>query len=98
MQDSEREVEAEIFGVSRTDWGRFCLMMADSSTNFDTWEDWDKETARIKKKMEVAGLQVEIVTVNLDDFELWCRANRKKLDASSRTEYITQSRETRNRA
>ena len=42
MQDSERGVVAEIFGVSRTDWGRFWMMMADSSTNFDTWEDWDK--------------------------------------------------------
>ena len=98
MQKDERKVVAEIFGVSRTDWDRFRSMMADSSTNFETWEDWDKETKRIKKEMEKEGVQVEIVTVDLDDFEIWRRVNRKDRNAEARTEYISQTSESRNRA
>lgn len=98
MRKKQTQTVAEIFGVQRSDWDRFRSMMVDSNTNFQTWEDWNRKTKEMKKVMEKEGVQVEVVTVDLDDFELWCKENQKDRNAEARAEYISKTSESRDQA
>ena len=91
MRKKQTQPVAEIFGVQQSDWDRFRSMMVDSNTNFQTWEDWNRKTKEMKKVMEKERVQVEVVTVDLDDFELWCKENQKDRNAEARAEYITKT-------
>ena len=98
MRKKQPQIVAEIFGVRQPDWDRFRSMMVDSDATFETWEDWNRKTKEMKKVMEKEGVQVEVVTVDLDDFELWCRENQKDRNAEARAEYISKTSESRDQA
>ena len=98
MRKKQIQTVAEIFGVRPSDWDRFRSMMVDSDTNFETWDDWSRRTKEITEVMEKGGVQVDVVVVELDDFELWCRENRKIMNAEARTEYITKTSDSRDEA
>lgn len=56
----------------------------------DKYEDWLIEATLVKSKYEAEGYMIKEVKITPDRFKIWCRKNNKKLDSSSRSEYVSE--------
>ena len=54
------------------------------------YEDWLIEASLSKSKLEEEGYDIKKVTITPDNFKSWCKRNNKKLDSSSRSEYVSE--------
>ena len=56
----------------------------------DKYEDWIIEASLAKSKLENEGYEIKQVTITPNNFKNWCKKNKKKLDSSSRSEYVSE--------
>ncbi len=55
----------------------------------EMYEEWLIEASRAKTKLENEGFTVKQVNITPNNFKNWCRKNNKKLDSSSRSQYVS---------
>jgi hypothetical protein len=56
----------------------------------DNYDNWLVEASLAKIKFEGQGFIVKQVNISPNNFKNWCKKNNKKLNASSRSEYVTE--------
>jgi hypothetical protein len=56
----------------------------------DKYEDWVIEASLTKSKLEDQGFTVKQVNITPNNFKNWCKKNFKKLDSSSRSQYVSE--------
>ncbi len=56
----------------------------------DNYDDWLVEASLSKSKLEDQGFTVKKVNISPTNFKNWCKKNNKKLDSSSRSEYVSE--------
>ena len=56
----------------------------------DSYQDWLIEASLSKSKLENDGYTIRKVTITPNNFITWCKKNMKKLDSSSRSEYVLE--------
>ncbi len=56
----------------------------------DNYDDWLVEASLSKSKLEDQGFIVKQVNITPNNFKIWCKKNSKKLDSSSRSDYVSE--------
>ena len=56
----------------------------------DNYEDWLNEASLAKSKYEEEGYIIKQVNITPDNFKKWCLKYNKKLDSSSRSQYVSE--------
>jgi len=56
----------------------------------DKYEDWLIEASLSKIKFEKDGYTIKQVTITPNNFMKWCKKSNKKLDSSSRSQYVSE--------
>jgi hypothetical protein len=56
----------------------------------DNYDDWVIEASLVKSKLEEAGQTVKQIKITPDNFKKWCKKKNKKLNSSSRSEFVTE--------
>ncbi|MCJ7649426.1 MAG: hypothetical protein MUP85_12490 [Candidatus Lokiarchaeota archaeon] len=56
----------------------------------DKYADWMIEASLAKSKLEEEGYITKKVTITPNNFKSWCKRNNKKLDSSSRSQYVSE--------
>ena len=70
------------------DWKEWKKISADEIE--DNYEDWLLSATMMKKDLEKEGHKVEKVFIKPKEFKEWCKKNKKRLDSSSRSDYVTR--------
>ncbi len=55
----------------------------------DKYEDWLIEASLAKLKYEEEGFTIKKVNITPNNFMKWCKTNNKKLNSSSRSQYVS---------
>lgn len=56
----------------------------------DNYEEWLIEASLSKSKLEKEGYTVKQVKITPNNFKNWCKKYNKKLDSSSRSQYVSE--------
>ncbi|MFH1195457.1 MAG: hypothetical protein V1720_07070 [bacterium] len=56
----------------------------------DEYEDWFIQASLAKSNLEKEGFIIEKVEIKPDEFKIWCNKNKKRLDGSARSQYVTE--------
>jgi len=56
----------------------------------DNYDDWLVEASLSKSKLEDQGFIVKQVNISPPNFKNWCKKKNKKLDSSSRSQYVSE--------
>ena len=56
----------------------------------DNYDDWLVEASLYKSKLVDQGFIVKQVDITPNNFKIWCKKNFKKLDSSSRSDYVSE--------
>lgn len=56
----------------------------------DKFDDWLVEASLSKSKLEDQGFTVKQVNISPTNFKNWCKNKNKKLDSSSRSQYVSE--------
>ncbi|MDZ7767188.1 MAG: hypothetical protein U5K00_22710 [Melioribacteraceae bacterium] len=56
----------------------------------EKYEDWLIEASLTKLKFEDEGYVIKEVKITPARFKKWCKRNNKKLNSSSRSEYVSE--------
>jgi len=80
-----------IIGIAwfdKNDWEEWKKISEDKLE--DKYEDWVIEALLTKAKLEEQGYTVKQVNMTPSNFIKWCKKNNKKLDPSSRSQYVSE--------
>jgi len=81
----------QIIGIAwfnENDWDEWKKISEDKLE--DKYEDWIMEASLAKSKFEKEGYTIKQVTITPNNFKIWCQKNHKRLDSSSRSEYVSE--------
>lgn len=56
----------------------------------EKFEDWLADAETTKSTFEEEGYIVKDVVIRPNEFKKWCKKNKKKLDSTSRSHYVTE--------
>jgi hypothetical protein len=56
----------------------------------DKYDDWLVEASLSKSEFEAKGFIVKQVNITPTNFKQWCKKKNKKLDSSSRSQYVSE--------
>lgn len=56
----------------------------------DEYDDWLIQASITKSKLEHEGYTVKQVNITPTNFKKWCKENFKKLNSSSRSQYVSE--------
>jgi hypothetical protein len=73
---------------NENDWEEWKKISADKIE--DNYEEWLIEASLSKSKFEEEGYNVKQVNITPNNFKNWCKKNHKKLDSSSRSQYVSE--------
>ena len=80
-----------IIGIAwfnNSDWDEWRKISEDKLE--DNYDNWLVEASLSKSKLEDQGFIVKQVSISPINFKNWCKKKNKKLDSSSRSEYVTE--------
>ena len=80
-----------IIGIAwfdENDWDEWKKISEDEIE--DKYDDWLVEASLSKSKLEDQGFIVKQVNITPNNFKIWCKKNFKKLDSSSRSDYVSE--------
>ena len=77
-----------IFAIKESQWEDFLEVMDDSETNFSSWKEWNNGTDEMEKEIKKTGNDVVRLPLDLNEFQLWCKTNKRAKDGPSRAEYL----------
>ncbi len=80
-----------IIGIAwfnENDWDEWKKISEDKLE--DKYEDWLIEASLAKSKYEEEGYTITKVKITPNNFKNWCKKNNKKLDSSSRSQYVSE--------
>ena len=86
-----------IIGIAwftETDWPDWKSISEDELE--ENYDDWLIEASLSKSKLEEQGYEIKKVTITPSNFRNWCKKNHKKLDSSSRSQYVAELLEKSN--
>ena len=79
-----------IIGIAwfnENDWEEWKKLSEDKLE--DNYENWLIEASLAKSKFEKEGYSISKVNITPKNFLSWCNKNSKKLDSSSRSQYVS---------
>ena len=56
----------------------------------DKYDDWLFEATLSKSRLEEQGFTVKEVNISPTNFKNWCKKKNRKLDSSSRSQYVSE--------
>ena len=80
-----------IIGIAwfnKVDWPEWKRISEDEIE--ENYEDWLIEASLSKSKLEEQGNEIKKVTITPSNFKNWCKKYHKKLDSSSRSQYVAE--------
>lgn len=80
-----------IIGIAwfdKNDWEEWKKISEDEIE--DKYDDWLVEASLSKSELEAKGLTVKQVNISPTNFKIWCKKKNKKLDSSSRSQYVSE--------
>lgn len=84
----ENESVIGIAWFDENDWEEWKKISDDKIE--EKYEDWLIEAALAKLKYEDEGFVIKEVKITPGRFKKWCKRNNKKLNSSSRSEYVSE--------
>lgn len=62
----------------------------DSHSMHDSWEEWNREYIKTKKRLEDLGLVVHDITIDIEALNRYCLERGLKNDGETRSHYTSQ--------
>ena len=84
----KRKSTIGIAWFNENDWEEWKKISEDKLE--ENYDDWLIEASMSKSKFEEQGYDIKKVTITPSNFKNWCKKNHKKLDSSSRSEYVSE--------
>jgi hypothetical protein len=69
-------------------WDYLRSISSDRDVLETTWEEWEELAETRMIELMKAGHEVQKVTVDVAEFDLWCRTKNRPCDGAARSEYI----------
>ena len=82
--------EIKIAYYRKQDWQKLLLSSADRKTMHDSWEEWKIDYDKTIKRLEILGIDIHEITVDIDALNKYCRNNKLENVGSTRSEYVSQ--------
>lgn len=83
--------DKSIIGIAwfeENDWEEWKKISEDQLE--DNYDDWLVEASLSKSNLEEEGYTVKQVNITPNNFKNWCKKNKKRLDSSSRSQYVSE--------
>ena len=83
--------DKSIIGIAwfdENDWEEWKKISEDQIE--DNYDDWLVEATLSKSELEAKGFIVKQVNISPTNFKIWCKKKSKKLDSSSRSQYVSE--------
>jgi hypothetical protein len=74
----------------RRQWKRLTEVAEDRSELDDTYERWQQSALDAVRAIEGEGQRAEMVHIEVESLESWCKEKRLPVNTKSRAEYVTQ--------
>ena len=72
---------------NKEDWDQFLEIVDDRENIENTWEEWHKEFEKAKNNLISKNFEVNVVKVNLNELNAYCKIRGIKNDAKARSEF-----------
>ena len=74
----------------REDWDGLLELFADADKMHDSYDDWLETAIETEEHLRSAGLTVERIVIDADEFSGWCALRGLALDADARSGYAAE--------
>ncbi len=89
----EKRRSTSVIGAAwyRSDqWDRLKEVSEDRADLEETWEEWSREAEKTLQGIRAKGLDVTKVDVDVEELVRWCQANRRPINAASRSAFAAE--------
>jgi len=86
-------LERTVLGVawySRAEWERLRAAVPDPDRFEATYEEWESMATATLAQLEAAGVTLQRVPIEAEEFLAWCRAGERAPDASARAHFSAE--------
>jgi hypothetical protein len=71
-------------------WSRLLEISEDRADLEETFAEWECLAEEKLRGLRAQGLDVEKVTIDVEEFLAWCKSRRLSVDASARSQYVAE--------
>lgn len=82
--------EIKLAYYRKSDWDKLMKSIVDRYSMHDSWEEWNEEYKRTKKRLKSLGFTLHDMAINIDNLNLYCIEKKLNNEARTRSQYASK--------
>ncbi len=95
--NSEESIGVAFCWYEPSEWEILKRTAADSETLDDTYEEWKSNANRAISEFNAQGININKISMKMEEFETWCKENSYINNSEARSEYAAKKLQERTR-